>query len=97
VRTAALAELGKLDDDADDSEPDGLNNDLGYVISTWQEHRLHDAYPEAGGYNDQDPGLVQHDWGVLNMRFNYWLNWLKDSDDDDALDFDDDAPDWREL
>lgn len=39
-----------------------------YVIRTWIEHRLHHTYPEPGGYNDQDPYLME-DWHTLNLCY----------------------------
>lgn len=57
-------------------EPDldfGLFYPLDYVISTWNEHRQHGNYPQAGGYDDQDWRLVQHDWYVMSERYSHLL------------------------
>ncbi len=101
MRAAAMAELGKSDDeDEDDGDDDeGLNNPADYVAATWQEHRLHHTYPQSDGYDNQDPSLM-HDWGYLTSRFNWWFANLSALDgDDDAL-FDEpggDVKGWQEL
>jgi hypothetical protein len=101
MRAAAMAELGKSDDsDDDDASDDGLHNPVDYALRTWQEHRLHDSYPEPGGLNDQDPSLVMEDWGFLNARFNWWFATLSDMDDgggDLFAEPDGDLPDWGDL
>ena len=83
MRAAAMAELGKSDDNDDDEFDGGLNNPADYVLGTWAEHRLHDVLPEPGGFNDQDPSLVMEDWGLLNQIFNRWFARLSDDDGDD--------------
>lgn len=82
----------------DDASDEGLHNPAYHICATWQEHRLHGNYPEAGGYGDQDPSLVMEDWGYLNMRFNWWFSTLSQLDrDDDLFRTDEAAPDWSDL
>lgn len=85
----------------DDASDEGLNNPAYHICATWQEHRLHGNYPEAGGYSDQDPSLVIEDWGYVNTRFNWWFATLNDmGDNDNGALFDEpggDVKGWQEL
>lgn len=74
------AERGK-DDEAGDEPAFGLHFPLAYVLDTWTAYRNHGRFPEPGGFNDQDPALVQHDWGVLNARYS----WLSRQNQDEEL------------
>lgn len=60
------AEKGEpLKDDEGDSPPP-LTHDANYAIRTWLDHRRHGTYPRAGGYDDQDPDLMD-DWHTLTL------------------------------
>ena len=87
------------DEPEEPEEPEldfGLYYPLAYVITTWNEHRQHNNLPRAGGWNDQDPRLVEHDWRVIGERYGYLYqtfdNWKFDppltrSDTSEPLDF----------
>ena len=55
--------------------PDGLHYPAEYVLLTWQEKRK-GILPEMGGLNDQDAGLVYHDWPLVNRLYNEIANRL---------------------
>lgn len=59
------AEKGQLGD-VDLDDPMTFHYPIDYVIRTWLDHRKHGSYPETGGYNDQDPLLMQ-DWHTMNL------------------------------
>lgn len=63
------AEKSEEEDDSElMPELDALHHDEDYVVRTWIEHKLHHTYPEPGGYNDQDPYLME-DWHTLNLCY----------------------------
>lgn len=66
-------EKGEDEDNDVPDEPPPFQNEVGYVIQTWLEHKLHHTYPEQGGYNDQNLSLVD-DWHIMNM---YYVRILK--------------------
>lgn len=47
-------------------EPPPLKCEVNYAIRTWLDHRRHGTYPRAGGYDDQDPDLMD-DWHTLTL------------------------------
>jgi len=71
------------DDEGENGEPPnfGLHFPLDYVINTWLAYRNHGILPEPGAFNDQDPLLVQEDWGKLNARYSYLARGMKTLDD----------------
>lgn len=66
------AEHGEYTPDPADEWDDlaGLYYPLDYVLRTWNEHRQYHVLPDAGGWNDQDWRLVEHDWPLVTMRYN---------------------------
>ena len=52
------------DDNLDDPQP--LHHEVNYVIRTWLDHRKHGTYPRPGGYDEQDPDLME-DWHTLTL------------------------------
>ena len=60
-------EKGEEDDDPlPELDPPWMDDD--YVIQTWVEHKIHHTYPDSGGYNDQDPYLME-DWHTMNLCY----------------------------
>ncbi len=90
MRAYVAAEKGEENDDIPD-EPERLHFEINYVIRTWLEHKLHHTYPELGGYNDQDPWLME-DWHTLNMFYARVSKGVFS-----ALPLSSDAGDWLDL
>lgn len=67
MRSLLAAEKGEDKSDVP-QEQSHFYHDVGYVIRTWLEHRLHHTYPEMGGYNDQDEYLMR-DWHTLSLYY----------------------------
>lgn len=65
------------DDEPITPRPFRLNYPYPYVVRTWLDYRKFGIYPEAGGYNNQDPMLVIHDWGLMNERYSLAYDDLK--------------------
>lgn len=71
IESMVLADLARSKPEMPDEETDfGFYYPADYVLDTWEKYHKHGTLPEAGAYNDQDPLLVQHDWGILNERYN---------------------------
>jgi hypothetical protein len=98
IEAIVLADLGKANADMPEGDEDyGFYFPEDYVLDTWLKYRQHGTLPEPGAYNDQDPQLVQHDWGVLNARYNYYAALHTDKTSDNRIPLPDNAPNWDSL
>lgn len=86
------AEKAKDDNEADSAPPEfnGLYYPLSYVLRTWIYLREYGVLPEAGGLNDQDWRLIEHDWPIVSERYIYIRKHGRPT-----VEYPDDAPNWR--
>jgi hypothetical protein len=64
-------------EDIPDAPPD-IQGDASYTIRTWFMFRTHHVFPRAGGYDDQDPVLMD-DWHILNLYYTRARNGVYSS------------------
>lgn len=49
------------------------------VVETWAVFQQHKILPNAGGWLDQDPLLVNHDWTVVAQIVSAWQMELEEA------------------